>query len=115
MGININFIPAPYKWYILDAIQQLYSGFFIRQRTGKASNNAFKQQQIQYRYRTLKALLTKYGFEFAIRTYIPSRKSKVYCINYNSWVNAAFLSLEKFEGITYEQMIQEFRKAKNSR
>jgi hypothetical protein len=115
LGINLNFIPAPYKWMILDKIQQVYSGFFLRQKDGRASNNALKQPQIMYRYRAIKAMLTQYGFEFAIRMYIPSRKSKVYCINYNSWVNAAFLSIEKFEGITYNQMISEFRKAKNSR
>tara|TARA_R110000796_G_scaffold159388_10_gene276255 strand:- start:4635 stop:5243 length:609 start_codon:yes stop_codon:yes gene_type:complete len=115
MGINLNFIPTPYKWYILETIQKTYSGFFLRQQDGRASNNAYKQPQIMYRYRAIKALLSKYGFEFAIRMYIPSRKSKVYCINYNSWVNASFLSLEKFEGITYDEMIREFQKAKNSR
>jgi len=115
IGINLNFIPEPYKWFILDKIQQTYSGFFLRQQDGRSSNNAYRQPQIMYRYRAIKALLTQYGFEFAIRVYIPSRKAKVYCINYNNWINAAFLSIEKFEGITYNQMIQEFQKAKNSR
>ena len=115
IGINLNFIPAPYKWYILDKVQRTYSGFFQRQRDGRASNNAYKQPQIMYRYAAIKAMLSQYGFEYAIRTYIPSRKSKVYCINYNNWVNASFLSIEKFEGITYKEMIREFMKAKNSR
>lgn len=115
LGINLNFIPAPYKWYILDKIQRTYSGFFQRQKDGRASNNALKQPQIRYRYAAIKAMLSQYGFEFAIRMYIPSRKSKLYCINYNNWVTASFLSIEKFEGITYKQMIKEFRKYKNSR
>ena len=112
LGINLNFIPAPYKWYVLDTIQTINKGFFQRQLNSKASNNAYKQQQIQYPYKVIKALLSKFGFEYAIRMYIPSRKSKVHCINYNSWAKAAFLSLES---ITHDQMVQEFRKAKNSR
>tara|TARA_R110001592_G_scaffold350623_3_gene646918 strand:- start:559 stop:1167 length:609 start_codon:yes stop_codon:yes gene_type:complete len=115
LGLNLNFIPAPYKWYILETIQRTYSGFFQRQKDGRASNNALKQPQIMYRYAAVKALLSKYGFEFALRTYIPSRKSKVYCINYNSWVDCAFLSIEKFEGISYNEMIKEYTKSKNSR
>jgi len=115
LGLNLNFIPAPYKWFILDKIQSTYSGFFLRQRDGRSPNNALKQPQIMYRYQVVKALLAQHGFEFAIRTYIPSRKSRVYCINYNNWVDAAFLSIEKFEGITYNEMIQEFRKSRLSR
>jgi len=115
LGINLNFIPAPYKWFILDKVQRTYSGFFNRQKDGRASNDALKQPQIMYKYRAIKAMLSQYGFEFAIRMYIPSRKSRVYCINYNSWVNASFLKKENFSGITYSEMIKEFQKAKNSR
>ena len=114
LGINLNFIPAPYKWYILETIQKTYSGFFQRQRDARAPMDALRQPQIMYKYKVIKALLSKYGFEYAIRKYIPSRKSKLYCISYNNWTQAAFLSIEKFEGITYDQMMQEFWKAKNS-
>ncbi len=116
LGINLNFIPAPYKWYVLEAIQKLYSGFFNRfTEESRYSLSAIKQPQIQYRYQVLKSLLRKYGFEFAIRTYIPSRKSKVYCISYNNWVDTAFLSIENFEGISYNEMIRQFNFAKNRR
>ena len=112
MGINLNFIPAPYKWYVLDKIQNIYSGFFIRNKTGKTPIGALKQPQIKYSYNALKTLLDSFGFKFALRVYIPSRKSNVYCIDYNSWINSAFLSIDKFEGITYNQMISEFSKNK---
>ncbi len=46
LGINLNFIPAPYKWYILDKVQRTYSGFFQRQKDNKNSNNALKQTQL---------------------------------------------------------------------
>ena len=113
IGINLNFIPAPYKWSVLDIIQETYSTFFQRHKDNKHSNNALKQQQIMYNYQLLKAVLKRYGVSFAMRTYIPSRKSKLYVINYNNWVDAAFLSLENFEGISYERMQQEYRDYKN--
>lgn len=113
IGINLNFIPAPYKWFILEKIQSVYSGFFYRAKNTIINSDAYRQPQIMYKYSVIKSLLTQYGFEFALRVYIPSRKSKVYCINYNSWIKAAFLSLEKFEGITHKEMIRQYMTSKN--
>ena len=54
LGINLNFIPAPYKWYILNTINKLYSGFIKQQILGKNSNNALLQRMIYYKYTILK-------------------------------------------------------------
>lgn len=113
LGINLNFIPVPYKLQLLDTIQRTYSGFFQRANSAKVPMFADKQPTIKYNYTTLRALLNRYKVGFALRTYIPSRKSQVYVINYNSWLNAGMLSIESFEGISYTQMIQEYKKSKN--
>jgi hypothetical protein len=112
MGLNLNFIPAPYKWYLLDTIQKTYSGFFQRIKNNKNLVSANNQPQVKYSYTALKSILKQFGFEYALRVYIPSRKRKVFCVSYNSWVEVAFLSVEKFEGITYNQMITEFHSKK---
>ena len=36
-----------------------------------------------------------------------------YCINYNNWVDSAFLSIEKFENITYNQFYNNFTESLN--
>mgnify|MGYP000300390288 CR=1 FL=1 len=113
MGINLNFIPTPYKWYILDTIQKTYSGFFQRVRNVQVPTFADKQPLIKYNYSTIRALLASYKVGFALRTYIPSRRRSNYIVNYNNWLQAGMLSIEDFEGISYSQMIQEYRKYNN--
>ena len=112
LALNLNFIPDPYKWYILNTLTQLYGQFYKSQSTGRNSGNALFQARIKYKYNVLKILLTKYGFPFAIRKYIPSRKSRVYVCSYETWINVAFLSIENFEGIDYDEMIKKYKASK---
>jgi hypothetical protein len=112
LGLNLNFIPDPYKWYILNAIRKIYRYFYYGQMNGRNSGNALLQARIKYKYGVLKQLLKKYGFSFAIRKYIPSRKSRVYVTSYESWINIAFLSIENFEGINYDDMIKKYKASK---
>jgi len=113
LGINLNFIPSPYKWYILNTINKLYSGFIKQQILGKNSNNALLQRMIYYRYSVLKQVLRQYKVSHALRIYIPSRKSRVYISSYETWSRIAFLSIENFEGITYNEMIQKYNASKS--
>ena len=110
MGINLNFIPMPYKWYILDTIQKSYQSFFVQQQNKQLP--ADKQPLIKYNYNFIKSILRQYGVLFALRTYIPTRKRNINVISYNQWTKCAFLSIEDFEKITYEQMIDEYEKFK---
>jgi len=112
LALNLNFIPYPYKWYILNMLTQLYGEFYKSQSTGRNAGNALLQARIKYKYNVLKILLTKYGFPFAIRKYIPSRKSRVYVCSYETWINVAFLSIENFEGIDYDEMIKKYKASK---
>ena len=112
LALNLNFIPDPYKWYILNTLTQLYGQFYKSQSTGRNAGNALFQARIKYKYNVLKILLTKYGFPFAIRKYIPSRKSRVYVCSYETWINVAFLSIENFEGIDYDEMIKKYKASK---
>jgi len=113
LGINLNFIPVPYKWYILNTINKLYSGFFKQQMLGRNSGNAILQRMVHYRYAVLKQILRQYKVSHAIRLYIPSRKSRVYITSYETWSRIAFLSIENFEGITYNEMIQKYKASKS--
>lgn len=112
LGINLNFIPTPYKWQLLDTIQKTYSGFFNRVKSEKSPRHADQQPRITYNYRAIRALLNRYGVGFALRTYIPSRKRDLYVVNYNNWLQAGLLSIEDFEKITYDKMVSEYRKYK---
>lgn len=112
LGINLNFIPVPYKWYILNMLREVYRDFYYSQMNGRRAGDALMQARIKYKYNILKQLLRKYGMEFAIRKYIPSRKSRVYVCSYESWFNIAFLSIENFEGINYDDMIKKYKASK---
>ena len=112
LGINLNFIPEPYKWYVLNTVREIYKDFYFGQMTGRNASNALTQNRIKYKYTILKQMLHTYGVEFAIRKYIPSRKSRVYVTSYETWLNIAFLSIENFEGITLDEMIKKYKASK---
>lgn len=109
LGINLNFIPVPYKWYVLATVTKTYSGFFNQISNSAKPKSALKQPNIRYNYNALKSMLERFGFTFAIRTYIPSRKSNTYVINYSNWEQVALLSIDDFEKITYSELIKLYK------
>lgn len=114
MGINLNFLPQPYKFYFLDTLLQTYSGFLGPIRNNTTEQSALVQPIIKYKYQPIKTMLDRYGFSFALRTYIPSRKRNVYVVNYKNWENISLLSIEDFEGITLDGVKREFSRKLNS-
>jgi hypothetical protein len=110
-GVNLNFIPIPYKWYILDKLTKVYAAYFNTAYTNMPEQ-AKKQISIPMSYNLIKALLRQYNVKFAFRMYIPSRKSDTFVMSYKNWNTIAFLDIEKFEGISYEDMIREYTKSK---
>lgn len=111
MGINLNFVPHPYKSFMLDTIKKTYSGYF---NSFDENKSPLIQPNIKYNYKALKAILGKYGFSYALRTYIPSRKSDLYVVNYSKWDMISLLSIEDFEGITESGLKAQFSRKLNS-
>jgi hypothetical protein len=112
LGINLNFVPTPYKWQLLEVIRNIYSGYFTLLEKSPVQKSALHQPIIKYNYQALKSLLSNYGFSFALRAYIPSRKQNTYIINYNNWTEVALLSIEDFERITMIELLKKFKDSK---
>ena len=83
LGVNLNLLPIRIKEMLLDDIYEAVSG---------------RPQRITYD--GVKNYLDRYGFGFAIRQYIPSRKRSQAVIQHESWPKIALANLIEINGAT---------------
>lgn len=100
IGINLNFIPRKARHYILDFIQYSYRSRYDSSISSSSRQQPKDQKSVKLSYRYLSALLDKVGFKFAIRVYIPQRRSKTYVLSNDLWHKAAVIDIKDFEGIS---------------
>jgi len=98
-GINLNLLTVPMKEQLLDDVYDKLAGQ-IKTQTTRNGNNASTQGQLSIRYESAKRYLDKYGFGFAVRQYIPSRKKKQAAVSYENWHMIALCDFVELEGIT---------------
>ncbi len=85
MGLNLHYFPPDIRYKVLDTIYKMYERIYDKARregVAKAFN---------INYKTIMAGLKKYKPEFALRSYIPSRRSKTFEIPVNHWESAIFI------------------------
>ena len=111
VGVNLNFIPRKARHYILDKIQQAYSAQYDRSIRSFTDHVPQPEEQtiIKLNYDYLKAMLNSAGFGFAIRTYIPDRRSKTYVLSNELWEKAAVIDIKDFEGISEQDLLRFYR------
>jgi len=83
MGVNLNLLPIRMKEMLLDDVYEAVSG---------------RSQRITYD--GVKAYLDRYGFGFAIRQYIPSRKRSQAVVLNEAWPKIALANLIEINGAT---------------
>ena len=54
----------------------------------------------------MKMFLERYGFGFAVRQYIPSRKRKQTVVSYHSWPKIALCDFAALEGASYADIVR---------
>ena len=94
-GINLNLLPPNIKEELLDVVYERFQGF-LKGQEGKPAKN---QAPLSLSYDGAKGFLGQFGFDFAIRQYIPSRKSQQAVVGYEHWARIALADFLQLEGM----------------
>ena len=95
-GINLNLLPPNVKEELLDVVYERFQGY-LKSQEGKPAKN---QAPLSLSYEGAKGFLGEFGFDFAIRQYIPSRKAQQAVVSYEHWSRIALCDFLELEGKT---------------
>lgn len=104
LGINLNLLPVDIKIDLLDFVYDRMKSQIENQTKGASANNANKQAELKFTYDGAKKFLAEYGFDFAIRQYIPSLKTNQKVVSYESWAKIALCDFIELNGMTINQL-----------
>ena len=107
-GINLNLLPVAFKEDMLDMIYERLSGQIDSKTKGKGSM-ASAQGQLPLTYNGAKSFLDRFGLGFAVRQYIPSRKSNQKIVNYENWARIALCDFIELNGASIGKIRYQFR------
>lgn len=109
VGINLNLLPVQVKEDLLDMIYDRMAGQ-IKSKTGRSKeNNALTQGEINLIYKDAVKFLKQFGFDFAIRQYIPQLKKNQKVVSYESWAKIALCDFQDLNGIGINEVKRQFR------
>ena len=113
VGINLNLLPVSVKEELLDILYDRLQGQIKSQSNGNRASDALRQGQLSFRYEGAKAFLKRYGFDFAIRQYIPNLKTNQAVVSYENWARIALCDFIDLNGSTVGKIRYQFRKHLN--
>jgi hypothetical protein len=108
LGINLNLLPPDIKEDLLDMVYERMRAMIKAQTKGPAADNAIIQRGVKLEYKGAKKFLKQYGFDFAIRQYIPQLKSNQKVVSYENWAKIALCDFLELEGITISELKAQF-------
>ena len=109
LGINLNLLPVKIKEELLDFIYDRLEGLIKLNTMGNRANNAERQRHLSLTYTVAKSFLERFGFDFAIRQYIPSRKANQAVVAYEKWPEMALCDFIDINGGTITQVQAMYR------
>lgn len=95
-GVNLNLLPVPFKEKLLDDLYERMDGFI----NSTSKKPAINQRPLRISYQGMKTYLEKFGYDFAIRQYIPSRKINQAVVSYAKWPEIALCNFMELNGTT---------------
>lgn len=108
VGINLNLLPVQFKEDLLDMIYDKMQGQ-IKSQSGKVrENNAMTQGQIKLIYKDIRKFLVQFGFDYAIRQYVPQLKKNQQVVSYESWAKIALCDFQDLYGIGINEVKRAF-------
>ena len=109
VGINLNLLPIEVKEEMLDMLYDRLAGQIKSNSTGAKAKNASTQRPLNFTYKGAIQYLKRYGYDFAIRQYIPNLKTKQAVVSYENWAKIALCDFVDLEGITLNEMKKRFK------
>jgi hypothetical protein len=107
LGVNLNLLPVPFKEKLLDDLYTRMQGQINGVSAYGVINknqDALRQSPLRITYDGMKSYLEKFGYAFAIRQYIPSRKNGQVVVSYAKWPEIALCRFMELSGITTIQL-----------
>lgn len=109
VGINLNLLPVQFKEDLLDMIYDRMQGQIKSQNGKSRENNASTQDQIKLIYKDIKKFLVQFGFDYAIRQYVPQLKRNQQVVSYESWAKIALCDFQDLNGIGINEVKRAFQ------
>jgi hypothetical protein len=109
VGINLNLLPVQFKEDLLDMIYDRMQGQIKSQNGKSKENNALTQGQIKLIYKDVKKFLVQFGFDYAIRQYVPQLKKNQKVVSYESWAKIALCDFQDLNGIGINEVKRAFQ------
>jgi hypothetical protein len=109
VGINLNLLPVQMKEDLLDMIYDRMAGQIKSKTVRSKKDNASTQGQIDLIYKDAVKFLKQFGFDFAIRQYIPQLKKNQKVVSYESWAKIALCDFDDLNGIGINEVKAAFR------
>ena len=82
----------------------------IKSKSGRSKeNNALTQGEITLIYKDIKKFLVQFGFDFAIRQYVPQLKKNQKVVSYESWAKIALCDFQDLNGIGINEVKRAYR------
>jgi|TARA_R110000744_G_scaffold45912_1_gene101786 hypothetical protein len=108
VGINLNLLPVQFKEDLLDMIYDNMEGQ-IKSKSGRSKeNDALSQGEIKLIYKDAVEFLRRFGFDFAIRQYIPQLKKNQKVVSYEHWAKIALCDYQDLYGIGINEVKRSF-------
>lgn len=104
LGVNLNLLPISVKEDLLDDLYTRLEGQIRNATTGSRATNVNAQQPLRITYEGMKNYLKVRGCDFAIRQYIPNRKSNQAVVSYIRWPEMALCDFIRLNGATVMQI-----------
>lgn len=104
LGINLNLLPVLLKEQLLDDLYDRLEGQINSASSGKKEYDAKLQKPLRITYDGMKTYLQRFGFDFAIRQYIPSRKKNQAVVSYSKWPDIALCDFIDLNGTTVQKI-----------
>lgn len=109
VGINLNLLPVQVKEDLLDFIYDKMEGQIKSKSSGPRSDNALTQAEIKLIYKDIKIFLIQFGFDFAIRQYVPQLKKNQKVVSYENWAKIALCDFQDLKGIQINEVKRAFQ------
>lgn len=106
-GVNLNLLPVNVKEKLLDDLYTKMQGFV--KSTTKTASNPLTEKPLKISYIGMKKYLEKFGCEFALRQYIPSRKINQAVVSYQKWPEIVLCDFMQLNGTNIVQLIAEYK------
>ena len=105
IGFNLHLLPIKIRVLVLCLIFNFYKKLYRYQLFHKREN-----KPVNIKYQFIKKKLAKFGVEFAVRMYIPSRQRQIVKFPYKDWSRAIFVPSRGYSKIRAAQLLKEWKK-----